>query len=208
MWDQRYDRDEYLFGMEPNGFLHENSHLLAGPVLSLGEGEGRNAVYLAGLGLDVLGVDASAVGLAKARQLATARNVAIRTDVVDLEEYVPPEETFGAVVSIFAHLPSQARKRLHAAVERSLKPGGIVLLEWYGQQQLARNTGGPRNIDMLVTGAMIEQDFPNCEVVLVREVDREVREGVAHTGMASVVQYIGRRKPPTGYREAPPARGS
>ncbi|MBV5324178.1 MAG: class I SAM-dependent methyltransferase, partial [Rhodospirillaceae bacterium] len=83
MWDERYAVEEYVYGTEPNAFLAENAGLLCGPVLSLAEGEGRNAVFLASLGLDVLGVDGSAVGLAKARRLAGAQGVSIRAEKAD-----------------------------------------------------------------------------------------------------------------------------
>ncbi|NLO80960.1 MAG: class I SAM-dependent methyltransferase [Xanthomonadaceae bacterium] len=192
MWDQRYATDEFVYGTEPNDFLVEHAHLLQGPVLSLAEGEGRNAVYLASLGLDVLGVDASAVGLAKAQQLAAEKGVTIRTEVADLTRYTPAQ-SFGAVVSIFAHLPSQARKRLHRLVEQALRPGGIVLLEGYSKDQLGRGTGGPGDPDMLLTAAEIAAEFPNCTPLLCREIKREVIEGRLHTGMASVVQFIGRK---------------
>ena len=56
MWNERYGSDEYIYGTQPNVFLAENAKLLTGPVLSLAEGEGRNAVFLASLGLEVLGV--------------------------------------------------------------------------------------------------------------------------------------------------------
>jgi len=195
MWDQRYASDDYVYGTEPNTFLAEHAHRLQGPVLSLAEGEGRNAVFLASLGLAVLGVDASAVGLAKAQRLAAKRDVSIETAVVDLITYTPPQEHYGAVVSIFAHLPSQARRRLHRAVEQALKPGGLILLEGYSKAQLGRGTGGPSDLDMLLTTADIEQDFPHCEVLLCQEIERDVTEGRLHTGMASVVQFIGRKPP-------------
>ena len=72
MWNDRYAGDEYFYGTEPNTFLAEHAKQLNGPVLSLCEGEGRNAVFLASRGLDVLGVDSSDVGLAKAQKLAAA----------------------------------------------------------------------------------------------------------------------------------------
>ena len=80
MWNERYAGDDYFYGTEPNTFLAENAKLLTGPVLSLCEGEGRNAVFLASLGLDVLGVDSSDVGLAKAQKLAAEKKVSIRTE--------------------------------------------------------------------------------------------------------------------------------
>lgn len=194
MWNERYTSADYVYGTEPNTFLAEHAKLLTGPVLSLAEGEGRNGVFLASLGLDVLGVDASEVGLAKAQKLASARGVKIRTQVADLATYEPPASQFGAVVSISAHLPSEIRRRLYPLVERCLKPGGIILLEAYSQAQFSRNTGGPKDPDMLMSCATLQREFPNCEPVLLREIDREVIEGKLHTGLASVVQFIARKK--------------
>lgn len=126
MWDERYAAEEYVYGTEPNAFLKEHAQRLAGPVLSVAEGEGRNAVFLASLGLEVLGVDGSAVGLAKARRLAEAKGVSIDTLVVDLADYEPPAAAFGAVVSIFAHLPSRVRGsvRCDRAVSSCWRPIG------------------------------------------------------------------------------------
>src|SRR5215213_457002 len=149
MWNERYASTEFAYGTEPNSFLVQNASLLTSPVLSLAEGEGRNAVFLASLGLDVLGVDASDVGLAKAQTLAASRGLAIRTEVADLASYEPPENHHGSVISISAHFPSKVRNRLYPQLERSLKPGGIILLEAYTKAQISRNTGGPRDSDML-----------------------------------------------------------
>ena len=194
MWNERYASDEFVYGTEPNLFLAQQAHRIVGPVLSLAEGEGRNAVFLASRGLDVLGVDSSAVGLAKAQRLAASRGLTIRTEVADLATYEPPENSFGAVVSIFAHLPSALRKRLYPLVERGLKPGGIILLEAYTPAQLARNTGGPKDADLLPTRASLEAAFPQCEPLLSQEIEREVLEGAYHTGLASVVQFIAKKK--------------
>ena len=194
MWNERYASNEFAYGTEPNSFLVQNASLLTSPVLSLAEGEGRNAVFLASLGLDVLGVDASDVGLAKAQNLAASRGLAIRTEVADLTAYELPENHYGSVISISAHLPSKVRDRLYPQVERSLKTGGIILFEAYTKAQISRNTGGPKDSDMLMDLAELEQQFPNCEPILTREIEREVVEGKFHTGLACVVQFIARKK--------------
>jgi cyclopropane fatty-acyl-phospholipid synthase-like methyltransferase len=194
-WNERYASSEYLYGTEANTFLAENADLLRGPVLSLSEGEGRNAVFLAARGLSVLGVDCSEVALEKARSLAEARGVVMDTELADLAEFDPGENRYGAVVSIFAHLPSSIRSRLYPLVERALEPGGIVLLEAYSERQLARDTGGPKDVDLLMSVEKLEREFPNLEPILAQEIQREVREGTGHGGMASVVQFIARRKP-------------
>ena len=193
-WNERYGSVEYLYGTRPNTFLAENLEILASPVLSLSEGEGRNAVFLVSHGLQVLGVDYSEVGLEKAQALAKIHGVALATKVADLAEYIPKENEFGSVISISAHLPSSIRKRLYPLVEKSLMPNGVFLLEAYSENQLQKDTGGPKDIDMLMSIQKLQQEFPNLKPLLAREIEREVSEGEGHTGLASVVQFIARKK--------------
>ena len=193
-WNKRYANGGYLYGTEPNVFLAEHCSLLNGPVLSLSEGEGRNAVFLASRGLDVLGVDISAVALEKAKKLAKSRGVEIKTALADLATYIPEGNHYGSVISISAHLPSAVRNRLYPLIERSLKSDGIIILEAYSENQLSRDTGGPKDADMLMTIDKLNREFPNLEPLLLREVEREVSEGEGHTGIASVVQFIARKK--------------
>lgn len=183
-----------MFGTEPNDFLVEQSALLRSPVLSLGEGEGRNAAFLASLGCEVHAVDNSAVGLSKAKALARSRGLDIRTIEADLTDYVPAEDHYQAVVSIFAHLPSPVRRLLYPRVARCLKPGSILLMEAYAEAQISRDTGGPKNLDMLMSEQKIREEFPDFEVLVLREVERDVCEGSGHTGRACVVQFIGRKR--------------
>ena len=192
-WNTRYSDDEFIYGAEPNAFLVEHSDKLVGPVLSLAEGEGRNAVFLATLGFQVHGVDGSAVGLAKARKLAGTKGVDFQTEVADLATYEPATNRYQSVISISAHLPSTIRNRLYPLVERCLLPNGIFLLEAYSENQLCRNTGGPGDVDMLMIVFKIEREFPNLEPIILHEIEREVCEGKHDTGLASVVQFIGRK---------------
>lgn len=193
-WNDRYSADEFIYGTEPNAFLAEHASQLLGPVLSLAEGEGRNAVFLASLGLQVTGVDGSVVALTKAQRLAKLKGVEIQTEVADLATYQPAINHYGSAISISAHLPSEIRIRLYPLIEQSLLPGALFLLEAYSENQINRNTGGPKDADMLMTVAKIEQEFPNLEPLLLRETVREVLEGTHHTGLASVVQFIGQKR--------------
>jgi SAM-dependent methyltransferase len=112
MWDQRYGGKEYAYGTEPNEFLVAMaSRLPTGRVLCLGEGEGRNAVWLAGQGYDVTAVDASRVGLEKAQRLAVERGVTITTVHSDLAAYDIDSDTWDGILSVFCHLPPQAASR-------------------------------------------------------------------------------------------------
>lgn len=193
-WDKRYITEQYLYGKQANTFLAENVDLLSEPVLSLSEGEGRNAVFMALKGLSVLGVDCSKVGLEKAQSLAKPKEVVIKTEVADLAHYQPKEQHYGSVVSIFAHLPSSIRLRLSPLIEAALKPNGIFILEAYSEKQLAKDTGGAKDIDMLMSVAKLRQEFPDLTPILAQEIEREVFEGEGHTDMAFVVQFIARKE--------------
>lgn len=194
-WDQRYARPDHFYGTEPNDFLRaESARLPAGSdVLCLGEGEGRNAVFLASLGHRVTGVDGSAEGLAKARRLADSRGVAIETAVADLAEYDMGEARWGAIVSIFCHLPPGLRADVHRRAARALRPGGLFLLEAYRPEQLDYKTGGPPDVALLPTLAGLREELAGLELVEARDVLREIHEGPGHDGMSATVQVIARR---------------
>lgn len=194
MWNERYSQPGYVYGTAPNEFLVAMADQIPpGPVLSLGEGEGRNAAYLASLGHPVVAVDKSPVGLTKARQLAAARGLTIDTVVADLAHYVIEPNAWAGIVSIFCHLPTTIRQPLYAAITRGLRPGGILLLEAYTPQQLPKTTGGPKDPDMLLTLKQLTAELPGLDFLHAQELDREVQEGAYHTGQASVVQLLARR---------------
>ncbi|NTV95252.1 MAG: class I SAM-dependent methyltransferase [Thiobacillus sp.] len=195
MWDQRYAGADYAYGTEPNDFLVAEAECLpaGGRVLCLGEGEGRNAVWLAGRGFRVTGVDASAVGLAKAHRLAEAAGVTIATVAADLADYDPGEACWDAVVSIFCHLPPELRRRVHAGVVRALRPGGVFLLEAYTPRQLAYGTGGPPAAALMMDLETLAAELPGLVFDHAVELDRVVREGRHHDGTGAVVQLVARK---------------
>ena len=194
MWDQRYSAAEYIYGTEPNDFLAAHVDAIPpGPVLELGCGEGRNGVFLAGRGYDVTAVDQSAAGLRKAERLAAERGVSLTTVQADLGAFAIEPGHWAGIVSIFCHLPRAVRRPLYAGVARGLRPGGVLLLEAYTPAQIGRGTGGPSDPDWMVTLDRIKEELAGLEWVVAEEKEREVREGSFHTGLGSVVQFVGRR---------------
>lgn len=194
MWDERYSEPGYIYGEEPNQFLASVADCIPpGPVLCVGEGEGRNAVFLAGLGRPVVAVDQSAVGLAKARRLAESRGVVIETIQADLTDFPIKPWAWVGIVSIFCHLPSAVRVPLHRAVVAGLRPGGVFVLEAYTPAQVGRGTGGPQDPDMTPTLALLREELAGLVLTQAAELEREVVEGRYHTGLASVVQLVGQR---------------
>jgi SAM-dependent methyltransferase len=196
MWDQRYGEPGFAYGTEPNDFLAETARLYlrpGGDVLCLAEGEGRNAVFLAGLGHRVTGVDSSSVGLAKALKLAASRGVEIRTVVADLADYELGFERWDGIVSIWCHLPSAVRARVHRSVVRALRSGGVLLLESYTPKQIELGTGGPRSADLTMTLAAVREELAGLEWLVGEEKLREVHEGSHHNGSSAVLQVVARK---------------
>ena len=88
-WNQRFAEAEFAYGDAPHVSVCEQFCTPgSGRVLCLAEGQGRNAVYLAGLGYDVTALDFSEVGLQRAQELAARTGVVIQTLQVDLSTYM------------------------------------------------------------------------------------------------------------------------
>jgi hypothetical protein len=193
-WNERYNVDDYVFGTEPNDFLRSvAAQIPPGPVLCLGEGEGRNAVYLASLGHPVLAVDQSATGLAKACRLARHRGLSIETAVADMADFQIIPGHWSAIISIFLHLPPDLRRSVNQRAVQGLCRGGLYISEHYTPAQLAHGTGGPKEVALLPTLELLREDLQGLDLVIGRELERGVVEGSAHTGQAAVVQMLARK---------------
>ncbi|WJW76025.1 methyltransferase domain-containing protein [Thiohalobacter sp. IOR34] len=194
MWEERYSAEEYAYGTEPNDFLAAMAgRLPTGRCLCVAEGEGRNAVYLAGLGHRVTAVDSAAAGLAKARRLAAERGVEIDCRQADLADFPIQPDSWDSVVSIFCHLPPVLRADLHRRLVAGLRPGGMLLLEAYTPTQIALGTGGPPDAALTMTLDELRRELEGLEFLHAAELEREVIEGRYHTGRGAVVQLLARR---------------
>lgn len=197
MWDERYASADYFYGKDANDFLKEQiNHIADGVhVLCLAEGEGRNAVFIAGAkkNLTVVAVDSSTVGLQKTEALATENGVSVQTVLADLAEFDFGESRWDVVVSIWCHLPAGLRRKVHSAAVRALKPSGRFILEAYTPAQLKYGTGGPKVPDMLMQLCELKHELAGLDFVVARECDREVFEGKGHTGLSAVVQVAGKK---------------
>lgn len=194
-WDRIFSLEVDRYGQAPNDFLRLVSGLLkpGSRILSLGEGEGRNAIYLMALGHKVTCVDASPVARDHAIERIEARFPGTEVDyrVIDLSRALP-DGKFDAVVSIWCHLPSHIRRRVHAALDQWLLPGGIFVAEGYSPDQPRYGTGGPSDPDMLYEPAVLKKEI-SLRLECFQKVEREVIEGTRHDGLSSTVQIIGRK---------------
>ena len=194
MWDERYNSDDYAYGTDPNEFLRDHfDQIPIGRVLSLGEGEGRNGVFLARQGYSVTAVDGSVVGLEKARKLAKQHGVEIKLIHADLAEYDLGENAWQGIVSIFVPLPSWLRRQIYQAIPRALSQGGVFLLEAYTPNQLRHGTGGGSSVDTMQSVETLRDELKGLEFTRLEELERHVIEGSFHTGLGSVVQAVARK---------------
>jgi len=195
-WNQRFSAPDYIFGTAPNAFLAANAARLrrGQRALCVADGEGRNSVFLAELGLDVRAMDFSPNALAKARALAKERGVTVRFEQADLETWTWPVGEFDVVVAIFIQFcPPPLRARVFQSMKRALKPGGLILMQGYRPKQLEYKTGGPSQVEQLYTRELLEQEFADCASVEIEEYDREVHEGAGHGGMSALIDLVARK---------------
>lgn len=190
-WNERFDKDEFIFGKEPNEYLVQQAciYLKSGDqVLCIADGEGRNGVWLAKQGMSVTGFDVSAIALAKAKQFAQDNHVDVHFSLCDTDGFDWQANIYDAVVAIFIQFAdSQMRSRIFKQVYQTLKPGGIFILQGYTPKQLEYKTGGPSLIDHLYTEEMIRDLAKDFQILDLTCYEKELSEGARHTGMSALL---------------------
>lgn len=195
-WEERYSSAEYLFGKGPNYFLASCKEILpaSGRALSVADGEGRNGVWLAERGLDVVSIEFSPAALKKAAALAKEHGVKIDIIEANVHTWDYPPEAFDVVVEIFTQFSSPAeREQKWAGMKKALKPGGLMIIQGYRPKQLDYGTGGPKRLENLYTRPMLEEAFSDFKDIKIVEEDLEMREGNAHGGMSAVINFTAQK---------------
>ena len=157
-WDKKYGTEAYIFGKEPVPFLKQNVHLLPkGKALDIAIGEGRNGVFLATRGFEVVGLDISEKGLAKAHQLAKQNGVTLETRVVDLENHQLKKNTYDVILLMY-----YMQRNLWPQINDALKPGGMAIIETYNIDHLKHQKFNPKWL--LKTNELIEA-FKHMKII-------------------------------------------
>ena len=190
-WNERYDRDMYIYGKEPAAFLKQKiGGLKKGKALVLAMGEGRNAVYLAQNGFDVTGVDISDVAIEKCNKLAEERNTTVNAVVADLTDYDMGEAQFDLITKFYYYEPS-----IFPQIIDALKPGGMFILEQFSIDHLRyRETSsfGPRNPDYLIKPNELLEHFKSLRILYYEDTVVELDEGM-HKGTAAIIRLIAQK---------------
>jgi SAM-dependent methyltransferase len=195
-WEARFSAPGYLFGTEPNAFLASQAHRLAAgqTALAIADGEGRNGVWLAEQGLDVLAIDFAPTAIAKARALAAERGVALRVEQADLARWQWPVAQFDVIAAVFIQFADPVlRTKIFAGIRHALKPGGWLFMQGYRPEQLNYRTGGPDKVENLYTRVILEEAFAGFSALDIVEHDSIIREGSGHNGMSALIDLVARK---------------
>lgn len=196
-WDKRYAAPEYIFGTEPNAFLLSQKHRFAPGmrVLDIACGEGRNSVWLAKLGCEVVGVDISPLALNKARKLAADHAVSPKFLEDDIRGWRWQPEDFDAVLTIFIQFAApEGRGALFDGIVSTLKPGGMLLLQGFTPEQLNFRSGGPKELSHLYSSDLLRELVSGMRILHLAEHEYELREGTKHVGAAALIDLIARKR--------------
>ncbi len=174
-WDARYETVG-VWSREPNAWVESvTAHLDPGSAVDLAAGEGRNALWLAGLGWEVTAVDFSAVGLQTGRMRAAESNVDIEWVVADATTWVAPS-LVDLVVIAYLQLPAADLARAIGTAAGYLAPGGTLALVNHDR---ANTVGGPQDPAVLATVEELRAAASGLHIVECRQVERVTAAGTA-----------------------------
>jgi cyclopropane fatty-acyl-phospholipid synthase-like methyltransferase len=193
-WDERFGQKMYYYGKAPNVFYaNQLIQLQKGKILLPAEGEGRNAVYAAIKGWTVKAFDFSEEGRKKALDLAASYDVTIDYQLMEASEF-QASESFDVIALVFAHFAGEERKQLFEKLEKSLAPEGHLIMEVFSKNQLGRESGGPKDLELLYSKSEIQALFPNLDFLILEEMKIELDEGFYHQGDAAVIRVLAQKK--------------
>jgi 2-polyprenyl-3-methyl-5-hydroxy-6-metoxy-1,4-benzoquinol methylase len=188
-WEQRWARalrehGDKLTRRPPNAYLTAAAESLPpGRALDAGCGHGSDALWLAGSGWEVTGVDFSATALAHARTTADALGVRAEWVEGDLGVWTPPSRHFDLVVCLYVHV-SGAVEAFVQRMAAGVAPGGTLLL--VGHRPIDPDTGArtPAAGQAQVSVEEAVAALSGWELMVAE--DR--RRAVADTGVDAVIQ--------------------
>jgi SAM-dependent methyltransferase len=196
-WNERFNKQEFIFGKEPNEYLTLQTKTYLRPnqkVLCIADGEGRNGVWLAKQGMQVVGFDVSDIALEKAKQFAKDNQVEIAYSLSDTDGFNWQENTYDAVIGIFIQFAEpRMRSRIFKQAFKALKPGGIFILQGYTPKQIEYKTGGPSLIDHLYTEEMIRELAKDFQILDLCSYEKELNEGARHAGMSALLGLVAKK---------------
>ena len=185
-WDDRYLDPERISRTDPNQFVVESvSGLAPGRALDLACGEGRNSLWLAGLGWEVTGVDWSEVAIGRARERSAEQGLDVTWQRQDLFAWTPPEQAFDLVLIVYLQVPGDQRRLVWGRAAAAVAAGGRLVVIGHDIRNHGSGTGGPRSPEVLYRPEEVAEtiggDLEVVEAAVVRrpvEIDGEIRHAI------------------------------
>jgi ubiquinone/menaquinone biosynthesis C-methylase UbiE len=190
-WDERY-AERQQWSSEPNALIASLLHgLPPGDAVDLATGEGRHALWLAGLGWRVTAVDFSAVGLRRGASQPGAEQVTWVT--ADVTTWTAAPESVDLVLVAYLHLPEEDILAVLTRAVGWLRPGGRLLVLGHDVENIASGVGGPQEPAILHS---VERLAPVAGLLDVDRLEQVPRETPAGTALDTLLW--GRRPVPAG----------
>lgn len=196
-WDSRYRGTDLVWSATPNMWVEQEvAGLSPGRALDLACGEGRNSIWLAGLGWQVTGVDFSAAALAKAETLARGHHPPVAVDwrCEDVTRF-RSSKPFDLALLVYAQLPPAERLKAIMSAWNSLAPDGILLVVAHHSDNIADGVGGPQDPDVLYTERDVAADLGMIDCSATLERKERVARPVAGHGRPALDTVVRARKP-------------
>lgn len=199
-WNERYATRGMVWGTEPNRFLADYATgLTPRRVLDLGCGQGRNAVWLAGQGHRVTGIDLSPVAIEQARRLAADHAVEVLFETANVvEDWTPPPGTFDLAVLSYLQLAPDDRRVAHAKATEALAPGGTVWLIAHHSDNITEGVAGPQYPEVLFDERALADDFSDLRLLKNEKVFRDVEGEDGVVRLAHDILLVATKPPNTG----------
>ncbi len=174
-WNEHYAGREPPEAAEPHARLEPEAAMLRpGRALDLACGFGHNAVWLAGRGWTVTGVDFSDVAIEAARELARSGDVEVDWVVADLLAYLPEQRAFDLVLLFFLQLPQPERDTVIERAAAAVAPGGTFLLAAHDRRNLAEGWKGPRDPAVLYSAGDVVPLLAGFEIERAETIVRPI----------------------------------
>lgn len=149
---------------------------------------GKKCHFFAKNGFKVKAIDVSNIGLEKLQKRAKEQNLDINTLCIDLNHW-QANEKYDVIIASYLHMYKNEREELFLKIENSLNIKGYFVAEFFSQNQLSYNSGGPKDTELLYTIEDFKNNFNSC----TKQISEEIvflNEGRGHQGKASVIRVV------------------
>jgi 2-polyprenyl-3-methyl-5-hydroxy-6-metoxy-1,4-benzoquinol methylase len=191
-WERLYRNPEYVYGTRPNSYLiAQQPRLKPGMrALAIGDGEGRNGVWLACQGLYTTSVDSSPAAVEKSKRLAALNHVSLEHECCDLLRWRWPQSRFDVVAAVYLHLQPEHRAMVHGNIVAGLKPGGLLVLEAFHCTHAGASAAVATTF---YSCSLLRSDFHTLSILERSEEIVCLDEGPMHQGSARVVRLLAQK---------------